>query len=83
MYIINELQTTYEQDENGKITEKTTQLPPVYKEDYNAALSEFYFKCGYAAISTVDVHAVYIVDIRGAQIKREDFDHTAVVIPST
>ena len=79
MYIINELQTTYEQDENGKITEKTTQLPPVYKEDYNAALSEFYFKCGYAAISTVSVHAVYIVDIRGVGIKREDFDHTAVV----
>ena len=45
MYIINELQTTYEQDETGKITEKTTQLPPVYKGDYNEALSEFYFKC--------------------------------------
>ena len=82
MYIINELQTTYEQDETGKITEKTTQLPPVYKEDYNAALSEFYFKCGYAAISTVDVHAVFIVDIRGAQIERKDFDHTAVVVPA-
>ena len=82
MYIINELQTTYEQDESGKNNEKTTQLPPVYKEDYNAALSEFYFKCGYAAISTVDVHAVYIVDIRGAQIERKDFDHTAVVVPA-
>ena len=82
MYIINELQTTYEQDETGKITEKTTQLPPVYKEDYNAALSEFYFKCGYAAISTVDVHAVYIVDIRGVQIERKDFDHTSVVVPA-
>ena len=79
MYIINELQTTYEQDETGKITEKTAQLPPVFKEDYNAALSEFYFKCGYAAISTVDVHAVFIVDIRGSQIERKDFDHTAVV----
>ena len=82
MYIINELQTTYEQGETGEITEKTAQLPPVYKEDYNAALSEFYFKCGYAAISTVDVHAVYIVDIRGAQIERKDFDHTAVVVPA-
>ena len=82
MYIINELQTTYEQDETGKITEKTAQLPPVFKEDYNAALSEFYFKCGYAAISTVDVHAVYIVDIRGAQIERKDFDHTSVVVPA-
>lgn len=82
MYIINELQTTYEQDETGKITEKTAQLPPVFKEDYNAALSEFYFKCGYAAISTVDVHAVYIVDIRGVQIERKDFDHTAVVVPA-
>lgn len=79
MYIINELQTTYEQAETGKITEKTAQLPPVFKEDYNAALSEFYFKCGYAAISTVDVHAVYIVDVRGVQIERKDFDHTAVV----
>ena len=82
MYIINELQTTYEQDETGKITEKTTQLPPVYKGDYNEALSEFYFKCGYAAISTVDVHAVYIVDIRGVQIERKDFDHTSVVVPA-
>ena len=82
MYIINELQTTYEQDETGKITEKTAQLPPVFKEDYNAALSEFYFKCGYAAISTVDVHAVYIVDIRGAQIERKDFDHSSVVVPA-
>lgn len=82
MYIINELQTTYEQDETGKITEKTAQLPPVFKEDYNAALSEFYFKCGYAAISTVDVHAVYIVDIRGVQIERKDFDHTSVVVPA-
>ena len=82
MFIINELQTTYEQDETGKITEKTTQLSPVYKEDYNAALSEFYFKCGYAAISTVDVHAVFIVDIRGAQIERKDFDHMSVVVPA-
>lgn len=82
MYIINEMQTTYEQDETGKITEKTAQLPPVLKEDYNAALSEFYFKCGYAAISTVDVHAVYIVDIRGVQIERKDFDHTSVVVPA-
>ena len=82
MYIINELQTTYEQDETGKITEKTAQLPPVFKEDYNAALSEFYFKCGYAAISTVDVHAVFIVDIRGVQIERKDFDHTSVVEPA-
>ena len=82
MYIINELQTTYEQDETGKITEKTAQLPPVFKEDYNAALSEFYFKCGYAAISTVDVHAVFNVDIRGVQIERKDFDHTSVVEPA-
>lgn len=68
MYIIHETQML---DENTLVPVE----PAVVKADYNEAMSVYYLKKAAAAISTVPVHAVYIVNEFGAAIESGFFDH--------
>lgn len=66
-FIIFEVQT----DSGGK----TASLPPVVKTDENEALSEFYLKCGYAAISSTYLHTVFLLTADGRKIDSKSFMH--------
>ena len=66
-WIIYEVQTSKE----GVISP----LPGVVKTDENEALSEFYFKCGYAAISTAYITTVYLVTNDGRWVDKKSFMH--------
>ena len=69
MFTVQESQTT-----NGA----TTFLAPVYKETRNEALSAYHSILSYAAVSSVDIHAVAIFDERLNVVACEYFDHTIV-----
>lgn len=66
-WIIYEVQTTLD----GVVSA----LPGVVKTDENEALSEFYFKCGYAAISTAYIATVYLVTNDGQWVDKKSFMH--------
>ena len=66
MYIVQELQT------NG---ETTSVLNLKETTDENEALSTMYMALASAAISTVEVHTVMIVNERGHLSRSETFDH--------
>lgn len=67
MYIIQELQT------NGNVTAVT---PAVLKEDRNEADSAFHLAMGAAAVSTVPVHAVVMMDEHGTVVKSGFYEHS-------
>lgn len=67
MYIIYELQKS----NNGTVSI----VPPVQKEDMNAAYQEYYSKLSYAAVSTVDVPTVKLEDDEGNIIEKKTFYH--------
>ena len=69
MYIINEMQT----GADGAIAF----LPPITKEKWNEAESEFYIKVGYAAISQVWKHTVTLDDESGKRYKAKCYKHVA------
>ena len=69
MFAVQESQTT---------NNVMTLLDPVYKETINEALSVYYSILSYAALSSVDIHAVAIFDERMNVVKSEYFDHTIV-----
>lgn len=66
MYIIQEIQTN-----NGQ----TALLPAITKSDKNGMESAFHSILASAAISTVDVHTVVVVDEHGNMVKREYYEH--------
>lgn len=67
MYIIQEIQT---------FADHTVHLlDPVQRDDIQEAESVFHQKLGYAAVSTLPVHAVVILDETGDVKKREFYTH--------
>lgn len=65
MYILIEMQTN-----------ETTALTPVRTfTDRNEAESAYYLTLAAAAISTVKVHTVVLLDEHGNQIKRDFYEH--------
>lgn len=68
MFIIHETQML---DENTLVPVE----PAVVRADYNEAMSVFYSKMSFAAISTVPVHSVYVENEFGVQIESGFFDH--------
>ena len=66
MFIVLEMQT-----ENSA----TALLPAPTYTDKNEAESAFHSKLASAAISSVDVHAVVMLDEHGNIIKREFYEH--------
>ena len=69
MFIIQEIQT----DENG-----VHLLPAIVKETQNEAESEYYIKLGYAAISSVPVHAVIMYTSDGFPVKHDKYVHADI-----
>lgn len=70
MYIIQEMQTTGGQ---------TALLPAITKADPLEAESEFLIKAGYAAVSSVEIHAVVMLDEHGNLIDRKFYEHFPVI----
>ena len=68
MFIIHETQML---DENTLVPVE----PAVVRADYNEAMSVYYLKMASAAVSTVPVHAVYVVNEFGTVIESGFFDH--------
>ena len=69
MYIIQEIQT----DANGSVA----MLPPVVKQTQNEAESEYHIKLGYAAISSVAVHAVAMFTEEGFPLLHGCYKHAS------
>lgn len=66
MYILIEMQTSGEQ----------TAIPPIVtKTDRNEAESEFHRLCSVAAVSSVPIHSVMMVDEFGNTIRSEHYAH--------
>ena len=65
MYILLETQTN----------ETMSIVPPVAYEDRNQAESAFHSALSAAAVSSVRVHAVTLLDEHGNTIKREFYEH--------
>lgn len=68
MYIILEIQTT------GTTTALT---PAVTEVNQNSAESTFHTKCASAAISSVGIHTVLMMDEYGNVIRHEYYEHNA------
>ena len=66
MYIVIEMQT-----DNGS----TALLPALTYTDRNDAESAYHLKLGSAAVSSVDVHTVVMLDEHGDIVKREFYNH--------
>lgn len=66
MYIVIEMQT-----DNGS----TALLPALTYTDRNDAESAYHLKLGSAAVSSVDVHTVVMLDEHGDIVKREYYNH--------
>lgn len=66
MYIIHEMQT------NGN---QTALVPAKTFTDKNEADSAYHMALAAAAISTVNVHTVMMVDEHGNTIKRDYYEH--------
>lgn len=70
MYILHEMQTTGNQ---------TALVPAKTFTDLNEAESAFHMTLGAAAISSVPVHAVVLMDEHGNTLLREFYEHAAEV----
>ena len=69
MFIIIEMQTS---------GESTAVVTPIKTEaEYNKALNKYYNTLAAAAVSTVDVHTVMLIDEKGETVRVESFDHKA------
>ena len=68
MYIIQEIQT------NGS---NTALLPAITEQDRNRAESAFHSILASAAISSVNVHTVVMLDEHGNTVRREFYEHPA------
>ena len=68
MYILHEMQTTA----NG-----TALVPPQTFSDRNQAESAYHTALAAAAVSSVAVHTVVLMDEHGNSIKREFYEHGA------
>lgn len=68
MYIVQEIQTTGNQ---------TALLPALTYADRNEAESAYHMKLGSAAIGSVEVHTVIMIDEHGNMLKREYYEHVA------
>ena len=66
MYIILEMQT------NG---DTTALVPPVTYKDMNQADSAYYQKLAAAAISSVTVHTITMLDEHGRLIRSDFYEH--------
>lgn len=66
MYIILEMQT------NG---DTTALVPPVTYKDMNQADSAYYQKLAAAAISSVPVHTITMLDEHGRSIRSDFYEH--------
>ena len=66
MYIVIEMQT-----DNGS----TALLPALTYTERNDAESAYHLKLGSAAVSSVDVHTVVMLDEHGDIVKREYYNH--------
>ena len=66
MYIILEMQT------NG---DTTALVPPVTYKDMNQADSAYYQKLASAAVSSVPIHTVTMLDEHGRSIRSEFYEH--------
>lgn len=66
MYILIEMQTTGTQ---------TVLVPPVTYTDRNTAESAYYMTLAGAAVSTVNVHTVVLLDEHGNALKRDFYEH--------
>lgn len=65
MYIILEIQTN----------ETSALLPPLAYEDRNEAEAAYHSKLASAAISTVKLHTVVMMDEYGVVLKNEFYEH--------
>lgn len=70
MYILHEMQTT---------ASGTALVPAQTFTDKNQAESAFHTALAAAAISSVTVHAVVLMDEHGNTIKRDFYEHSAEV----
>lgn len=70
MYILHEMQTTGSQ---------TALVPAKTFTDRNEAESAYHMTLGAAAISSVPVHAVVLMDEHGNTLRREFYEHSAEV----
>ena len=66
MYIILEMQT------NG---DSTALVPPVTYREQNQADSAYYQKLAAAAVSSVPVHTITMLDEHGRSIRSEFYEH--------
>lgn len=66
-WIIYEMQT----DKDGNVG----LLPGIVKKTELEAQSEFYLKCGYAAVSSVYLHTVFFVTNDGKLVDKKVFMH--------
>lgn len=66
-YIVQELQKSAE----GSIGF----VPPVVREDQFEAESDYYIKCGYAAVSTVWQHTVLLYTDTGERLRAKCYKH--------
>lgn len=67
MYIILEIQTN----------ETSALLPPLAYEDKNEAEAAYHSKLASAAVSTVKLHTVVMMDEYGVVLKNEFYNHEA------
>ena len=65
MYIIHEIQTN----------ETSALLPPLAYEDRNEAEAAYHSKLASAAISSVKIHTVVMMDEYGVVLKNEFYKH--------
>ena len=68
MYTILEMQT------NDGVT---AVVPAVVKETRELAEQEYHTKLSFAAVSTVEIHTVVMLNAEGAKIKGECYKHQA------
>lgn len=67
MYVLIELQTSGNQ----------TAIPPIStRTTWNEAESEFHRLCSLAAVSSVPIHAVMLVDENGITLRAEHYVHS-------
>lgn len=66
MYIINEMQTS----KSG-----TALAPAVTRDDWQQAESEFHRLCSIAAVSSVPLHTIMMMDERGIVQRVEYYEH--------
>lgn len=54
-------------------------MSPVYKQTIEEAEQAFHQVLMYAAVSQVPIHGCMILDVLGNPVRKEVYDHTAVV----